>query len=216
MIGRFEAGGDRVALLDVTTDNTVPAFVAVLQSERPERPAIVCDGGAGLDPEVAVALALARLAATRRRLADAPPDLVPPTPTNDWQDMVHWSDHLTIAADHGNRASFEFALASDLRRDLAEYEPRRGGSAERDLEIMVRLVSATGHRAYAADLTTEDLAPFGIAVCRVVVPGYRPIHATHGLRPLGGDRLYEAPQRLGHRGIVPGSADNPAPHPFAV
>lgn len=216
MIDRFEVSGDRLVLLDVTTDNTVPAFVAVLQSERPERPAIVCDGGADLDPEIAVVRALTRLAAARRRLADVPAGLVPPTPTNDWQDMVDWVDHLLIAADHGNRTRFEFALESDLRRDMAEYEPRGGVSVEADLDTMVRLVSATGHRVYAANITTEDLGTFGIAVCRVLVPGYCPIHATHRLRSLGGNRLYEAPQRLGYRGIAPGSPDNPAPHPFAV
>lgn len=216
MIDRFESIGDRVALLDITTDNTVPAFVAVLLSERPERPAVVCDAGADLDPEVAAVLALTRLAAARRRLVDAPPDLVPPTPANDWRDMVDSLDHILIAADHGNRDSFAFALASDVRRDLAEYEPRGRGSAEADLDIMVRLVSATGHRAYAANLTTEDVATLGIAVCRVLVPGYRSLHATHYLRTLGGDRLYEVPQRLGYRGIARGSRDNRAPHPFAA
>ena len=216
MVGRFEAGGDRLVLLDVTTDNTVPAFVALLQSERPGCPAIVCDGGADLDPEIAVVCALSRLAAARRRLAEVPADLAPPTPTNDWQDMVDWLDHLLIAADRGNPTRFEFALESDLRRDLAEHEPRGGVSVEADLDTMVRLVSATGHRVYAANITTEDVGTFGIAVCRVLVPGYRPINATHRLRPLGGARLYETPQRLGYRGIAPGNADNPVPHPFAV
>jgi ribosomal protein S12 methylthiotransferase accessory factor len=216
MISRFEIAGDRVVLLDVTTDNTVPAFVAALLSERRERPAIVCDAGADLDPVVAAVRAMSRLAAARRRLVDAPPDLVPPTPANDWRDMVESLDHLIVAADHGNRASFDFALASDARRSLAEYEPRGGGSAERDLDTMVQLVSATGHRAYAANLTTEDVATFGIAVCRVLVPGYQSLNATHRLRPLGGDRLYELPQRLGYRGIARGSAGNPAPHPFAA
>jgi ribosomal protein S12 methylthiotransferase accessory factor len=216
MIHRFEATGDRVFVLDITTDNTVPAFAAMLQSERLERPAIVCDAGADLDPEAAVAHALTRLAATRRRCVAAPLELVRPTPANDWQDMVDSLDHLLVAADHANRTSFDFALASDIRRDLAEHEPRLSGAVEPDLETMVRLVSATGHRICAANLTTEDLATLGIAICRVVVPGYRSLHATHGLRTLEGDRLYEVPQRLGYRGIARGAPDNPFPHPFAV
>jgi len=216
MLARFEADGDRIVLLDVATDNTVPAFVAILQSERPERPAIVCDAGANLDPEVAVTQALTRIAAALRRWADAPPDLEPPTPAGGWQDMVDGLDHLLIAADHGNRASLDFAFASDICRSFAEYEPRGGASTEADLDIVVRLVSTTGHHAHAADLTPRDVAALGIAVCRVLVPGYASLNITHRLRTLGGRRLYEVPQRLGYRDIGRDGPDNPAPHPFSV
>jgi ribosomal protein S12 methylthiotransferase accessory factor len=46
------------------------------------------------------------------------------------------------------------------------------------------------------------------------VPGYQPLNAGHALRPLGGDRLYEVPQKLGYRGVARGSAGNTSPHPF--
>jgi ribosomal protein S12 methylthiotransferase accessory factor len=177
---------------------------------------MVCDAGADLDPEVAVMRALTRIAVTLHRLADAPSDLDLPTATDGWQDMVDGLDHLLIAADHGNRSSFDFALASEIRRDFAEYEPRGGASPDADLDIVVRLVSTTGHRAYAANLTPQDVGAIGIAVCRVLVPGYRSLNETHRLRTLGSGRLYEVPQRLGYRGISLGREDNPAPHPFAV
>lgn len=214
MIGRLEAAGDRLAILDIATDNNVPTFLAVLASERPERPAFVLDAAAGLDAETAVASAVTRLAETRRQSQDAVRRLVKVTPANEWEDMVDPIDHLLFAADHANRSSFEFALASDVRRDLGEYEPRSTGSVEADLETCVGLVSATGHRAYAANLTSDDIGIFGINVCRVVVPGYLPLNATHRLRALGGDRLYDAPQRLGYRGIGRNGSGNPAPHPF--
>ena len=214
MIERFESDGDRVFVLDVTSDNNVPAFVTLLESKRSDQPAYVFDGGADLEPETALAKALCRLACARHRSFAAMHDLVPVTPANEWEDMVDPVDHLVVAADHGNRAYFEFAIASDVRRDFGEYESRRVGSAEGDLDVLVRLVSTTGHRAYAANLTSEDVAAFGINVCRVLVPGYLPLHARHGLRARGGDRLYEVPQRLGYRGIEFGSPGNPAPHPF--
>lgn len=215
MIKRFEFGGDRVFVLDVTSDNTVPAFVTLLESNRRDQPAFVFDAGADLDPEVALAKAFSRLAGTRRCSATAMRDLVPATPPNEWEDMVDPVDHLVVAADHDNRAYYEFATASDVRRDFGEYESRRGGSAAGDLETLLQLVSTTGHHAYAANLTSEDIAAFGIDVCRVLVPGYLPLYARHGLRALGGDRLYEAPQRLGYRGIDIGNPGNPAPHPFS-
>jgi ribosomal protein S12 methylthiotransferase accessory factor len=215
MVRRFEASGDRLFLLDIATDNSLPAFLAIVASERPERPAFALDAGADLDAEAAVMKALRRLAETRRRSQAALAQMVAATPANDWEDMTDPVDHLLFAADHANRQHFEFALASEIRRDIGEYEPRSAASVEADLELVVRLISATGHRAYAANLTSDDIATFGINICRVLVPGYVPIHATHRLRSLGGDRLYETPRRLGYRGIGRGSQGNPAPHPFA-
>lgn len=216
MIERFEAGGDRVVVLDVTSDNAVPAFAAVLQSRDLQYPAAVCDAGADLDPEVAVVKALRRLAEARRVCQGARKTLEPPTPANDWEDMVDPLDHLVVAADHSRRESFGFAVSSDISRDFGECEPRSTGSVDGDLEAMVRLVATSGHRPYAANLTSADVATFGIAVCRVVVPGYQPLYASHRSRALGGARLYEVPQRLGYRGIGRGDSDNPAPHPFAL
>jgi ribosomal protein S12 methylthiotransferase accessory factor len=214
-IRRFEAAGDRLALLDIATDNSVPAFLAIIASERPERPAFVLEGAADLDAETAVLNALARLAETRRRSLEAMSRVAAVSPANEWEDMVDPVDHLRFAADHANRACFEFTLASETSRDIGEYEPRAAGSVEADLETAVGLIGATGHRAYAANLTSDDIAMFGISVCRVLVPGYLPLHATHRLRALGGDRLYETPRRLGYRGVTRGSSGNPAPHPFA-
>jgi ribosomal protein S12 methylthiotransferase accessory factor len=214
-IRRFEAAGDRLAIVDIATDNSMPAFLAIIASEQPERPAFVLDAAADLDAETAVLKALVRLAETRRRSQEAMSRLATVSPANEWEDMVDPVDHLRFAADHANRDCFEFALASEVRRDIGEYEPRAAGSVEADLETAVGLIGATGHRAYAANLTSDDIAMFGISVCRVLVPGYLPLHATYRLRPLGGDRLYETPRRLGYRGIGRGGSGNPAPHPFA-
>jgi ribosomal protein S12 methylthiotransferase accessory factor len=80
----------------------------------------------------------------------------------------------------------------------------------------VKLIATGGHRAYAANLTTDDVGFFGLNVCRVVVPGYLPLATGYRFRPLGASRLHETPRRLGYRGVKPGEPDNPAPHPFFV
>ena len=80
---------------------------------------------------------------------------------------------------------------------------------------MIGRIMATGYQVYAANLTSADIGGLGLNVCRAIVPGYQTLFAGHHLRTLGGRRLYDAPQRLGHRGIAAGSAGNPAPHPFA-
>jgi ribosomal protein S12 methylthiotransferase accessory factor len=85
-----------------------------------------------------------------------------------------------------------------------------------DLDVATGRVALTGVRVLSANLTGTDLAGLGLAVCRVNVPGYQPLNPRHALRPLGGDRLYEVPQKLGYRGIPRGSAGNTLPHPFGL
>jgi ribosomal protein S12 methylthiotransferase accessory factor len=65
-----------------------------------------------------------------------------------------------------------------------------------------------------ADVTTPDVRDLGLSVVRAVVPGSHPLFMGHALRARGGRRLWEVPQRLGHRGISPATGDNPAPHPY--
>jgi ribosomal protein S12 methylthiotransferase accessory factor len=216
MARRFIATGDWVALLDLTTNNRVPTFVAVAVSDQPERPAFAFGAAAHLSPETAAAAAFADLAEARRLAQEAKRTKPLPAPANDWEDVSGWQDHLNFAADHRNRDLVAFALSSEDRRNFGDYDEPSEGSADLDLEACVTRVMTAGHRAYAANLTSEDVAALGLAVVRVVVPGYQQLFIGHDLRALGGDRIYDVPPKLGYRGIDRGAAGNPAPHPFRL
>jgi ribosomal protein S12 methylthiotransferase accessory factor len=211
---RFTASGDRITILDLTTNNRIPTYAAVARSERPEAPAFAFAVAANLDPAAALEDALAELAETRRlaRLAQRRRPL--PSPANEWEDVIEIADHLNFAAARENSERIAFILASDDRRRLGERENAATGSVEGDLAAAVGRIASSGGRVLAANLTSEDVAELGLAVCRVVIPGYQPLTTGHGLRALGGARLYEVPQKLGYRGIARGSAGNAAPHPF--
>ena len=213
LVARFEATGDRVAILDIASDNRVPTFAAALSSSEPERPAFVLAGAADLDPSVAIANALSQVAETARMSRQIMRRRPPPAATSEWEDLVDPEDHLNFAANHRNRALFEFALSSEEQRDFPGYENLATGAADADLRTAVGRVLASGRRAYAANLTSEDIDSLGLKVCRVLVPGYQPLFAGHRIRALGGTRLYDVPQKLGYRGVTVGRA-NPAPHPF--
>ena len=214
LVGRFERAGDRVLLLDATTNNRIPVILAVLVSDRPEAPASVFAAAANLDPVVASADALRKLAETRRLARAAQRSEPPPSPSNDWEDVIEPADHLRFAAARENAERIAFILTSEDRRHLSEREAAATGSAAGDLEVAAGRVGFTGVRVLSANLSSADLAGLGLAVCRVVVPGYQPLNPGHALRPLGGDRLYEVPQKLGYRGIARGSSGNTLPHPF--
>lgn len=213
-VRRFEATGDRITLLDATTNNRIPAVIAVLASDRPAAPAFVFAAAADLDPAAAMAGALASLAESRRLARRALQTRPPPSPSNDWEDVIEPADHLNFAAARENAERVAFMLGSEDRRHLADRESGATGSAAGDLDVAIGRVALTGARVLSADLTSPDLAGLGLAVCRVLVPGYLPLNAGHALRALGGNRLYEAPQKLGYRGIPRGSAGNTFPHPF--
>jgi len=69
----------RVALLDATTNNRIPAIVAVLASDRDEAPAFVFAAAANLDTAIAAADALMNLAETRRLAKEAQRTRPPPS-----------------------------------------------------------------------------------------------------------------------------------------
>ena len=214
IVARFEKTGDRVAILDVTSNHRLTSFATVLLSDKTERPAFVFAAAAGLDPEATIGEALLALAETRRIAQDVRRLRPPPSSANRWEDVVEWHDHLNFAADPFNREQLAFIVSSDDRRSFFDYDSTSAGSVEPDLEACITHVKSSGHEVYAANLTSDDVAALGLAVCRVVIPGYLPILPGHRLRSLGGARLYEVPQKLGYRGIPRGSGGNPAPHPF--
>ena len=129
--------------------------------------------------------------------------------------MIDAADHLNFAARRENAERIAFILTSDDRRHLAERESASTGSRRRRPRCRDRPRRPERRAASSPPISPAPTSPaLGLAVCRVIVPGYQPLNAGHALRPLGGDRLYEVPQKLGYRGIARGSAGNPAPHPF--
>jgi ribosomal protein S12 methylthiotransferase accessory factor len=212
LVSRFEETGSKVALLDISTDNGISCILSVLISESADRPARVFAASADLDPERAACKALEELAHTRRYSQQLLRHLPRVSSDNDWEDVVTQMDHLRFAADPENVEAMDVLLASPERRSFADYRSASSGP-EADLDEAVQRVERTGHPVLAAELTPPDIASFGLHVWRVVVPGYHPLFMGHRIRALGGTRLYEVPQRLGHAGLSP-FTDRGLPHPY--
>lgn len=212
-VRRFEVTGDRVVILDISTDNAIPCLLAVLVSQAPSRPAFVFAASACLDAEVAVLKALEELAHTRRYSQQIKSKLPLVSPENDWEEVVGQMDHLNVAADHGSRERMGFVFASPKRLAFSEIPSFRAPTPADELAAAARRVVGTGHRVLAADLTSADVLSLGFHVYRVLVPGYHPLFMGHSIRALGGRRLHEIPVKLGFPGLA-GNRDNPDPHPY--
>ncbi|MEK6443849.1 YcaO-like family protein [Pseudonocardia sp. T1-2H] len=208
-VERFRTAGFEVRILDITTDLGVPAIMTVLLATSPERAALVFAAACAPDPADAVRKALEELEHTRRysqQIMDRLPRL---EVRENHDNVVDQLDHLNFWCDHRNADRADFLSGggpADLRREV----PGRD-DGERFRHIVGQLAAA-GHDVLLLDLTTPDVASAGFTVVRAIVPGLHPLYMGHRYRALGGSRLWEVPQRLGHPGIV--AEDNPAPHPF--
>ncbi|PZG41732.1 hypothetical protein C1I98_20840 [Spongiactinospora gelatinilytica] len=124
----------------------------------------------------------------------------------DYRDVVDLGCHSQIWLDPRMRAHLGPITSGREAVPLGEL-PRIDGDP---LDGYLGRIAAQGLPAYAADLTTPDVAAAGIAVSRVIVPGAY-ANAPAAFTCLGGERMRGDPARLGHR---PAAVANlvPLPH----
>jgi ribosomal protein S12 methylthiotransferase accessory factor len=203
-----------VVLLNITTDVGVPSILAVLQGRECDAPALVFAAATDMDPEKAVRKSLEELAHTRQ-LAQQLKRTQPPIDVKSPYDTITDKDHhVHLYCDQSSLPLAQFLFASQARCEFGGIESLAGANSESNLEILQDKVRDTGHRVYVSDLTTSDVDSLGLRVVRAIIPGFHPLFMGHSLRALGGSRLWQVPQRLDYRGIMPSGGDNPAPHPY--
>ncbi|HZH13079.1 MAG TPA: YcaO-like family protein [Archangium sp.] len=216
LLRRYAEVGLEVQLLDITLDIRFPTVMSIALGESPASPAVAVAAATDPSAEVALIKSLEELAHTRK-FAKQLMEYTPPVPVELEQGHPHVEDqkhHLRLYCPQESKPFISFAWASpELRRfpDVVDHGHLRPDEA---LKALVREVGQAGMDVIVCDLTTPDIAALGLHVVRVVVPGMNPLFMGHKNRALGGRRLYEVPQRFGHRGIERGHPDNPYPHPF--
>ena len=215
LVERYEHAGGKVTMFDITTDVGVPTVLSVVRHKSVEQPAIVVAASSSLDPEEAARKSLEELAHTRRysqQINLKLPRLIVDAP--DHENVTGQISHLNFWCDHENAHHAGFLFASKKRMDFDQLPNLATGDARRDLGVITRAVEATGYRVLLVDVTTPDVRELGFAVIRAIVPGYHPLALGFPYRARGGRRLYEVPQKLGHKGITREAGENPIPHPY--
>ncbi|MEU4539541.1 YcaO-like family protein [Streptosporangium sp. NPDC023825] len=112
----------------------------------------------------------------------------------DFRDVVDLGCHSQLWLDPRMRAHLAPITACTDAIALADL-PHVDGDV---LDGYLERVAARGLDAYAADLTTPDIAAAGLSVARVIVPGAYS-NAPAAFPFLGGHRLRDDPARLGLR-----------------
>lgn len=214
LVQRLEKIVSTVTLLNLTMDVGIPTVLSVLRSHVPEAPALVFAASADLNPEEAVRKSLEELAHTRRLAQLLKTNLPPCIPDPNFGNVVNQDLHVQLYCDHNNTHLADFIFESKQRIGFDEIENLATGDQEFDLRTVLERVEKVHHRVLVVDLTTPDVSETGLFVFRALIPGFHPLFMGHGIRALGGSRLWEVPQKLGYQGITKLSGDNPAPHPF--
>ena len=211
ILQRFERAYCFVSLMNITMDTGVPTFLAV---GRGRSAPLVVAAATSLDPFEAARKVLEELAHTHtycQYLRNEEPRLVP---ERTYKNIVTQRDHLNFWQDPAHQSFADFLTASNQTQDFHSLANLSSGDPRRDLQILISRIGSAGNRVLLNDLTTTDVREFGLAVVRAVIPGFHPLVIGHSFRALGGYRLWEIPQKLGHSGIDRKTGDNPLPHPY--
>jgi ribosomal protein S12 methylthiotransferase accessory factor len=207
--------GIEALVFDITTDIGVPVMMAMAVDRSGNGPAVVTGLGCHLDPSVALKKALLEVCQVRPsaslRFAKEPPG----ERLKAYSDVKSLEDHAGFAAIPGNLREFDFLLDSGRSRQIEGLPNGSAGEMKADLAHCVKLLRAADCRVAYVDLTTPDVAPFGVFVVRAIATGLQPIHFGAGEERLGGRRLFETAAKLGYAAGVRSEDDlNPCPHPL--
>lgn len=198
-----------VELYCVTMDIQVPVILGVARSTVDAVPHAVLGLGTATDPVRAVGLALEEIAlgVWGVRVNAAHSDAL-----DDFESLE--ARGTAYATRRELSANLEF-LDAGIETTVADL-PRLDVTDPRDeLAVLTDCLAEQGLEPIGFDLTTDDIDDAGFKVCRVVVPGMRPLDIKHSRRYLGGGRLYDVPFKLGRltRPYKPEEL-NQDPHPF--
>ncbi len=214
LVQRFERTGASVHLFDLTFDHGISTILSVLRGRADDAPALVFAAASSLNPEAALQSALEELAHTRRYSQQIKRRLARLDPGPGFENIVDQVDHLNLYCEASNASLADFLFTSRTRVDFDELVNHASGDVQTDLRIAAQRIAAVGHRVIAIDLTTDDVRDVGMAVARVVVPGFNPLFMGHRIRALAGRRLWSVPAKLGLPHAFRDGKDNPAPHPY--
>jgi len=214
LVMRFERALGQVVVFDITTDTGIPTVLSVNRSRGASDPPLSFAAAADPSPEVAVRKSLEELAHTLRYMRTITQRLPRLDRVAGFVNVVDQVTHLNFWCDKASVPLADFLFASRRRLDFQDMHSLDRGSAQKTLEEVLERIGATGSRTLIVDVTSPDVRQLGLHVVRAIVPGFHPLFMGHWLRALGGNRLWQVPQRLGYRDRPRETVGNPAPHPY--
>ena len=207
--------GMEIRVFNVTMDIPIYTMMAFAIDRTGRGPSAVIGLGCSLDPAKALTKALfemcqgrvSELWRYRQRMEDERITSI--------EQVRRLEDHGAIFAEGHMLTELDFLLDSPQEVALESLADASYGDPCADLAQCVELLTKAGSRVAFVDLTTPDVAPFGIRVVRAVATYLQPIHFGYGRERLGGTRVFDVPRVMGYDSRTRTVSDlNRCPHPL--
>src|SRR5262249_7223981 len=137
---------------------------------------------------------------------------LPDTP----QQVLRMEDHGAFYASPRHLAALDPVLRPQRRVPIGDFGVRCGDEdVKAEIDKCVELLANVDLEVVAVDITAPEVDRLGFKVVKVLIPGARPIDFGYYWPHHGGDRLYDAPVRMGYFYTARDPARlNRFPHPF--
>lgn len=172
-----------VTILDVTTDISIPSYVAVWDGPIDKNQGAVFASCGSLSPERAVVGALTELAQSLMwvgSLLDNQEHLPDPRV----EEMSRITDHVLWPMRPEVRPLFAFTLSSERSVSVSDRPDVSSPDVLDCIQKCVDLVGAQGLEVIVIDVTSPDIRELGLHVVRVIIPGAQPLFFGTGLHRL--------------------------------
>ncbi|MEA5568310.1 YcaO-like family protein [Anabaena sp. UHCC 0399] len=199
---------------DFTTDIRVPVVVAIAIDHSDQGPAVVTGLGCHLDGQTALRKAIFEVCQARpgdlERIAHGAGANL-----HKYEDIQNMDDHSAFFYTTARLGELDFLLNHDQSLKVEDLPTYTSQSEVEKLQTVLTRLNSVGVEAYLVDITTSDIASVGFRVVRTLATELVPIYFGIGQEPLGSQRLFEVPERLGYGGRRTAADLNPCPHPIA-
>lgn len=222
-------------IADLTSNLRVPVYAVIASGPSDDGPIHAFGAAAHPNAQTALKRALLEAALTRVYIRQ----LIRENPNRryyaDATDVVSFPDHAQFYTREPRRLPDLHHLVSDhLHAPLDPFDQHTTtpvttaleqgippesdtdtatSSPKSELATLLAQLATAGFRAYAASLTTPDVAEHGWHVVRAIIPGLQSIHADHRL-PLSGGTRAAQPQTVFNWAAPPNRAPYVPPHPY--
>jgi ribosomal protein S12 methylthiotransferase accessory factor len=209
----FAPTGLTYAAIDTSAFFGVPAAIGIVHGAEGDRAAIGVGASCARAIRDAWRVSLAEAFAVHRwlrgLLAAAPPAIA------DVEDVHSLEDHTLFHGTPERAPGLAFLEASTDERSTTDVRDLPGSAPGELIAEIVRRLSEQGVAAYAADVTSPDVAELGLKVARVVAPQLCSLDVEGGAQYRGGERLYRAAFEAGLVEAPLTFEDlNTLPHPY--
>ncbi|MDZ8237033.1 MAG: YcaO-like family protein [Nostoc sp. ChiQUE01a] len=206
--------GIELVTFDLTTDIKVPVVMAMLIDHSGKSPAVATGLGCHLDGPTALRKAIFEVCQSRfgdiqRMAGGAGANL------NQYSDIKSLDDHSAFFYTTARLGELDFLFHHNQSLKVEDLPTYASQSEVEKLRSLIVKLHSVGVEPYLVELTTPDIKSLGFRVVRTLASGLVPIYFGYGQEPLGTQRLFDVPEKLGYGGQRTEDDLNPCPHPMA-